>query len=90
MGCRLLAISTLPVPRWGIEFSPILRWFRDVEGDAVDSSQQLDRQALRMRLDTVFQRRFLVNIFRTWLNGNADYDGVRDRDAFTLAADPVF
>jgi hypothetical protein len=89
-GYRLLAIATLPVPKYGVEFSPILRWFHDVEGYAVDGSQHQDRQALRLQFNTVFQRRFFLNISRTWLKSDTEYDAARDKDAWILVAGLVF
>lgn len=89
-GYRLLAIATLPVPQFGLEFKPIMRWFHDVEGYAVDGSQHQGRTTFRLQLNTIFQRRVFLNISRTWINSNTAYDSLRDKDAWTLATGLVF
>jgi hypothetical protein len=37
-------------------------------------------------LRTIFQRRFFLDVGRTWFRADTDYDGIRDRDAYLIAA----
>ena len=89
-GYRVLATLTIPKPALGIEFKPQLTWFHDVEGYSVDAFQVEGRQVLGASLRTTFQRAFFVEAGRNWFRTDTDYDPVRDRDVYFLAAGLVF
>jgi len=89
-GYRMVGTFTTPLPEWGVEFIPRIAWSQDVEGYSVDNTQVEGRQVLGVALRTVFQRRFFVDIGRTWFKTDTDYDPVRDKDAYLFAAGLAF
>jgi hypothetical protein len=37
-----------------------------------------------------FQRAWFIELGRTWINSNTDYDPARDKDTYTIAAGVAF
>lgn len=85
-GYRALFTFTQPLPGYGLEFQPRFAWSHDVEGYSVDATQVEGRQVFGATLRTIFQRRFFLDVGRTWFRADTDYDGIRDRDAYLIAA----
>ena len=89
-GYRMVGTFTTPMPEWGVEFIPRLAWSQDVEGYSVDGTQVEGRQVLGVTLRTIFQRRFFIDIGRTWFKTDTQYDPLRDKDAYLFAAGVAF
>jgi hypothetical protein len=84
-GYRLLFTVSLPRPARGVDLLPLISWRHDVQGFAVDGSQHEGRRAITLRLRTTYQRRFFLDLSRTWNNSNTDYDLTRDKDIYSIA-----
>jgi hypothetical protein len=89
-GYRLDASFLTPLPEYGIELIPRLAWSHDVKGYSADGSQVEGRQVFGVSLRTLFQRRFFVDIGRSWFKTDTDYDPVRDRDVYLVAVGLAF
>ena len=89
-GYRVLATLSLPRPARGIELQPLLAWSHDVEGYAVDGTQAEGRRVINLRLRAVFQRAYFMEIARTWVNSNTNYDPLRDKDLYVIALGLAF
>lgn len=89
-GYRALFTFSRPLPGWGLEFQPRFALTHDVEGHAVDGTQVEGRQVFGATLRTIFQRRFFLDVGRTWFKSNTDYDGLRDKDVYLIAAGLAF
>lgn len=89
-GYRALFTFTQPLPGYGLEFQPRFAWSHDVEGHSVDGTQVEGRQVFGATLRTIFQRRFFLDVGRTWFKTDTQYDGLRDRDAYVIATGLAF
>ena len=89
-GYRMVGTFTTPMPEWGVEFIPRIAWSQDVEGYSVDNIEVEGRQVIGVDLRTIFQRRFFIDIGRTWVKANTDYDPARDKDAYIIVAGMAF
>lgn len=89
-GYRVFAALSLPRPARGVDLQPLLTWNHDIEGYAVDGSQVEGRRAIGLRLRAIFQRMIFVEVGRSWVNSNTNYDPLRDKDLYTLAAGIAF
>jgi hypothetical protein len=81
---------TLPRPARGVELHTQLAWNHDVDGYAGDGSLVEGRRLINLRLQVVFQRSWFIEVGRTWINSNTDYDSARDKDTYTIAAGVAF
>lgn len=89
-GYRLIATISLPRPARGVDLYPLLGWSQDVEGYAVDGSQVEGRQVTNLRLRAVYQRAFFLEVGRSWVRSNTDYDPARDKDVYSMAVGMQF
>jgi hypothetical protein len=89
-GYRLFAAITLPRPARGVDLYTLLAWNHDVDGYSVDGSQVEGRRLINLRLQMIFQRAWFIELGRTWINSNTDYDPARDKDTYTIAAGVAF
>lgn len=89
-GYRLFSTISLPRPARGIDLQTVAAWSHDVGGYAVDGSMVEGRRVINLRLQAIFQRAWFIEIGRTWINSNTDYDPLRDRDTYTIAAGVAF
>ena len=87
---RLLATFSLPRPGFGLEFRPQFGWNHDVSGYSVDGFQVEGRQIFGASVRTIFQRAFFLDVGRTWVRSNTDYDPARDKDAYFIATGMAF
>ena len=87
---RLLATFSVQKPGYGLEFKPQLGWNHDVSGYSSEGAQVEGRQILAASLRTIFQRAFFLDVGRTWVKSNTEYDPARDKDAYFVAAGMVF
>jgi hypothetical protein len=84
-GYRLFTTITLPRPARGIDLHTLLSWSHDVQGYSVDGGLAEGRHVLNLRIQAIFQRAWFVEVGRSWVNSNTDYDPARDKDTYTLA-----
>ena len=56
----------------------------------MDGSQVEGRRVIGLSLQALFQRTWFLEFGRTWVHSNTDYDIVRDKDVYTVAAGVVF
>ena len=89
-GYRVFTALTLPRPARGIDLQPLLGWSHDVDGYAVDGTLVQGRRVINLKLRAIFQRVFFIEIGRTWVNSNTDYDNLRDKDIYSVAAGLAF
>jgi hypothetical protein len=89
-GYRVFTSISLPRPARGIDVQTLLAWNHDVDGYAVDGSLARGRQVINLRLQAIFQRAWFLELGRTWVNSNTNYDPLRDKDAYTIAAGVAF
>ncbi len=89
-GYRLFSVISLPRPARGIDLQTLVAWNEDVEGYAVDGSLVEGRRVIKLRLQAIFQGAWFIELGRTWINSNTDYDAARDLDTYTIAAGVSF
>jgi hypothetical protein len=89
-GYRVFTDITLPRPARGVELHTQLAWNHDVDGYAGDGSLVEGRRLINLRLQVIFQSSWFIEIGRTWINSNTDYDSARDKDTYTIAAGVAF
>lgn len=89
-GYRLFSVISLPRPARGLDLKALLAWNHDVGGYAVDGSLVEGRRLLNLRLQMIFQRRWFLELGRTWINATTDYDPARDKDAYTITLGTQF
>jgi len=89
-GYRLLLTMTLPRPARGVDLLPRLGWNHDVDGYAVDGTLVEGRQVLSLGLRVVYQRAIFLDLGRSWVRSTTDYDGLRDKDLYTITAGVAF
>ncbi len=89
-GYRMFARFSLPRPARGVDLQTLVSWNHDVEGYAVDGSQIEGRRVIGLRLQVLFQRTWFLQLGRTWVEPTTDYDVVRDKDVYTIAAGVAF
>jgi hypothetical protein len=89
-GYRVLATVSLPRPARGVDLLPLISWSHDVKGYAVDGGQAEGRRVINLRLRAVFQRAYFIEIGRSWVNSNTDYDVLRDKELYSIAAGIAF
>ena len=87
---RLMTTFSLPRPGLGLEFKPQFIWNHDVSGYSVDGFQVEGRQLFGASVRTIFQRAFFLDVGRTWVRSNTDYDPARDKDAYFIATGMAF
>mgnify|MGYP003423280074 FL=1 len=87
---RLLATFSLPRPGCGLEFRPQFGWNHDDSGYSVEGFQVEGRQIFGASVRTIFQRAFFLDVGRTWVRSNTDYDPARDKDAYFIATGMAF
>ena len=80
----------LPRPARGIDLQPLLAWKHDVKGYAIDGSQVEGRQILTLRLRTIYQQAFFLDLGRTWVKSTTNFDPARDKDVYSIAIGMVF
>jgi hypothetical protein len=89
-GYRMLFSFLLPLPAVGIDLTPLVAWSSDIEGYSIDGSQVEGRHVLNLKMRAVYQRAFFLEIGRTWVNSNTDYDVARDKDLYSIAVGMAF
>ena len=89
-GYRIFSAISLPRPARGVDLKALLAWNHDVGGYAVDGSLVEGRRLLNLRLQIFFQRRWFIELGRTWINANTNYDPARDKGAYTIAVGTQF
>ncbi len=86
----MFSVFSLPRPARGLDLQTLVSWSHDVEGYAVDGSQVEGRRVFGLRLQALFQRTWFLELGRTWVHGNTNYDIARDKDVYTIAAGMAF
>ncbi len=89
-GYRMFAAISLPRPARGVDLKTLLAWNHDVNGYAVDGTLVEGRRLINLRLQIIFQRAWFIELGRTWIGSNTDYDPARDKDTYTIAAGVAF
>jgi hypothetical protein len=89
-GYRLFSTISLPRPARGVDLKALLAWNHDVGGYAVDGTLVEGRRLLNLRLQMIFQRRWFIELGRTWISANTNYDPARDKDAYSITLGTQF
>jgi hypothetical protein len=89
-GYRVFSVFSLPRPARGLDLQTLVSWSHDVEGYAVDGSQVEGRRVFGLRLQALYQRTWFLELGRTWVHSNTNYDIARDKDVYTIAAGMAF
>jgi hypothetical protein len=89
-GYRLLAQFSLPRPATGLDLQPVLLWSQDLKGYAVDNSLIEGRYSAGLLLRAVYQQVFFLELGRTWLRHDTDFDVLRDKSVYLITAGARF
>lgn len=85
-GYRLLAQFSLPRPATGLDLQPTLLWSQDLKGYAADGSLIEGRYTAGVLLRAVYQQFLFVELGRTWVRRNTEFDPLRDKSLYLITA----
>ena len=88
-GYRVSAQASLP-QRGSVTLVPVLFLGQDVQGYSADSQIVQGRLTGGAALRAIYLQRFYAQIGATWFRRNTEFDPLRDRGAYTLAAGVTF
>jgi len=89
-GYRLRLQAQLPQPGTGVTLVPVLFFGQDVKGYSPDSTMVQGRVTVGAALRAVYLAHFYAEIGGTWYRRNTEFDPLRDRGLYTLAAGMSF
>jgi hypothetical protein len=84
-GYRILVRASLPQPALGLVLQPVLLFSQDVKGYSFEGTLVQGRIIVGPVLRAIYQRRYFAEIGAVLIKRNTEFDGVRDRSAYTIA-----